>query len=161
MKLSNPLILSALLATSTAVAQSIAIISPVNGTSITAGQNITVEIFGEITTQGSIDGAIVIGFLECAPSGCPSPLDSFGAPLYNGPFNPVLHAGGVGPGGHGPYQNITVTVPALATVSAAQLSVVHPKLVQVRPSLFFFVNSKFAQTLWPARSAYHLGKRRC
>jgi hypothetical protein len=46
MKLSNPLILSALLATSTAVAQSIAIISPVNGTSITAGQNITVEIFG-------------------------------------------------------------------------------------------------------------------
>ncbi|KAF8218108.1 hypothetical protein K438DRAFT_1555854, partial [Mycena galopus ATCC 62051] len=91
---------------SDALAQVIRIGSPVNGTSVKAGSNITVEIQKPDTLTSSVEVVIVIGFVSCGSTPCPSPMDRVGDVLYNGPFHPAFHSGG-----GLPYQNFIVTIP--------------------------------------------------
>ncbi|KAJ7694857.1 hypothetical protein B0H17DRAFT_931470 [Mycena rosella] len=139
MKFLSSLALSVMLAT-TAFAQSIAIGAPVDGSSVKAGSNITVEVDRPDTLTGSTEVAIVIGFLSCVPfpAGCPSPSDIIGNILYNGPYDPEFHTNvSVS---KPPHQNFTVTIPANARTGPAQLSVTHFSLVGAGP--FPFLESR-------------------
>ncbi|KAF7377898.1 hypothetical protein MSAN_00213500 [Mycena sanguinolenta] len=113
-----------------AFAQSVDIGAPADGTTVSAGSNITVEIDKPPTLTGSTEVAIIIGFLSCSgfASGCPPPSEILGTILYNGPYDPEFHSTGGGVNDR-PYQNFTVTIPSSVSPGPAQLGVAHVALV--------------------------------
>ncbi|KAJ6493999.1 hypothetical protein C8R47DRAFT_1118009 [Mycena vitilis] len=125
MKFLSSLALSALLAAS-AYGQRAFIGAPADGTSVTAGSNITVELDRPDTLTGSTEVAVIIGFFSCTSTGsvCPGPSEALGTILYNGPYDPEFQ-----PGPKPPYQNFTVTIPPSAPKGKAQLGVAHFSLV--------------------------------
>ncbi|THG99193.1 hypothetical protein EW026_g3107 [Hermanssonia centrifuga] len=97
--------------------QSINIAAPLINSTVSAGQNITVEIDRPRTLSASEEVALVLSMVSCSPS-CtdPSydPSSSLGDILYNGLFDPEDHP--VTPPDHKPpYQNFTVQVPTWFT----------------------------------------------
>ncbi|KAJ6461072.1 hypothetical protein C8R45DRAFT_538174 [Mycena sanguinolenta] len=129
MKFFSSLALSALFAAA-ALAQSVNIGAPDDGTTVSAGSNITVEIDRPDTLTPSTEVAIIIGFLSCGSfaSGCLPPSEGLGTILYDGPYNPQFASSGGGVN-HRPHQNFTVTIPSSAPPGIAQLGVAHVALV--------------------------------
>ncbi|KAF7377901.1 hypothetical protein MSAN_00213800 [Mycena sanguinolenta] len=129
MKFLSSLALSTVFA-ATALAQSVGIGAPPDGTTVSAGSNITVEIDRPPTLTPSTEVAIIIGFLSCGgfASSCPPPSEILGTILYNGPYDPEFSSSGGGVN-HRPYQNFTVTIPSSASPGKAQLGVAHVALV--------------------------------
>ncbi|KAF7377903.1 hypothetical protein MSAN_00214000 [Mycena sanguinolenta] len=129
MKFFSSLALSAIFMAG-ALAQSVDIGAPADGTTVSAGSNITVEIDRPDTLTGSTEIAIIIGFLPCgaSASGCLPPSEGLGTILYNGPFDPEFSSSGGGVN-HRPHQNFTVTIPSSASPGVAQLGVAHVALV--------------------------------
>ncbi|KAG6887756.1 hypothetical protein C0995_013046 [Termitomyces sp. Mi166 len=110
---------------STVKAQSIAIVYPADGASVTPGSNLTVEIDRPDTLTGSTEVAVVIGVISCPTSGCRSVGDGVGTVLYNGGYDPQFHTTTAKP----PHQNFTVTIPSTLPKGKAQLGVVHTTLI--------------------------------
>ncbi|KAF8219087.1 hypothetical protein L208DRAFT_1373683 [Tricholoma matsutake] len=121
MKLFN-VVSSIFLLITTAVAQNVVIGSPANGTSVTAGCNLTVEIDRPRTLSGSIDVSVVIGLQSCPTFPCAPPDGILGNILFYGPYTPNLN-------GSPPSQNFTVTIPAQMPKGRAQLGVAHLALI--------------------------------
>ncbi|KAJ7814667.1 hypothetical protein B0H14DRAFT_2849672 [Mycena olivaceomarginata] len=89
MKFLASLTLSAALVT-TAFAQTILIQSPVNGTTVQAGSNITVEVVQRGSLTPLVQVALVIGL------GSPNSAPAIGGNiLYNGPFDPEFQNTGI------------------------------------------------------------------
>ncbi|KAF7304336.1 hypothetical protein HMN09_00835400 [Mycena chlorophos] len=127
----------AILASSLALvaAQSIDIGAPADGSTVTAGSNVVVEVDRPDSLTGSTEVAIVIGLATCQSAGnCPAPLDFLGTILYNGPYSPEFQNNGSGPN-KPPYQNFTVTIPAGAS-GPSQLNVLHLALVGASEGAF-------------------------
>ncbi|THH26700.1 hypothetical protein EUX98_g7494 [Antrodiella citrinella] len=129
----------ALAAFATAVyAQSVTIAAPVEGTSVTAGQNFTVDIARPNTLSPSQEVAVVIGLVSCSEApfngNCASfdVSQIFGTILYNGPYTPTLH-NGPSPDFIDFYQNFTLTVPSWFTPGSASLNVAHVSLIGAGP----------------------------
>ncbi|KAJ7143708.1 hypothetical protein C8R44DRAFT_601271 [Mycena epipterygia] len=112
-----------------AFAQGIAIGAPVQGSTVHRGSKVIVEVDRPDTLTGSAELALVIGFLNCFASPCPSPMDRIGSILYNGSYDPQFHNDPFKP----PYQNFTVIIPEGASTGIAQLSVIHFSLVGAGP----------------------------
>ncbi|KAJ7214656.1 hypothetical protein C8J57DRAFT_1519777 [Mycena rebaudengoi] len=118
--------LSAALAT-TALAQTISIQAPADGTTVQAGSNIAVEVIQHSSLTGFDQVALAIGL------GIPNSAPGIGGNiLYNGPFNPQVQNTGI-PTGQGPpmalLQNFTVTIPVSAPAGLMSLNVAHFYLI--------------------------------
>ncbi|KAI0061524.1 hypothetical protein BV25DRAFT_1916879 [Artomyces pyxidatus] len=113
-----------------ASAQSITIGSPAEGTSVTPGQSITVQVNRPNSLTSSQEVAIVISMLGCSGP-CPDPYDALGSTLYAGSYSPQYPANRL-PWDQ-PQQNFTVTVPSYLSAGTAQLSVLHLSLVGAAP----------------------------
>ncbi|KAJ7784969.1 hypothetical protein DFH07DRAFT_763586 [Mycena maculata] len=110
-----------------AVAQTISIQAPVDGTTVQAGSSITVEVIQHSSSSDLIQVALAIGL------GIPNIAPAIGGDiLYNGPFNPQLQNTGI-PTGQGPptafLQNFTVTIPTSTPAGLMGLNVAHFDLV--------------------------------
>lgn len=124
--------LAALVAT--AFAQGIAIGGPLEGSSISPGSNITVEVDRPNTLTGSQEVAIVIGLLSCASRGTCDTFDVtevIGSILYVGPYAPAYQPATPGIAWKPPYQNFSVQVPVGIPKGPASLTVSHFSLVGV------------------------------
>lgn len=73
---------------------------------------------------------VAIGLSSCESSPCRDADEVLGTILYNGPFNPVYHESNLPP-----YENLTVTVPASATLGKSQINIAHAALIGVSKSL--------------------------
>ncbi|KAJ6461075.1 hypothetical protein C8R45DRAFT_1108874 [Mycena sanguinolenta] len=127
MKFLSSLALSTLFAAA-ALAQSVQIGAPANGTTVSAGSNITVEIDQPDTLTSATEVAVVIGLLFCGDvaAGCPS--EALGTVLYNGPYDPGFSQSGGGVN-HFAHQNFNVTIPSSSPPGLYQLGVAHLTLV--------------------------------
>ncbi|KAJ7820751.1 hypothetical protein B0H14DRAFT_2833228 [Mycena olivaceomarginata] len=123
MKFLHSLALSSFLATAT-FAQNVVIGAPADGTTVTPGSNMTVEVDRPNSLTGSTEVAVVIGFLSCVGFNSETIL-------YNGPYDPEFHTNVSR--SKPPHQNFTVTIPATARTGPAQLSVTHLSLVGAGP----------------------------
>ncbi|KAJ7348151.1 hypothetical protein DFH08DRAFT_779446 [Mycena albidolilacea] len=133
MKFLYSLVLSSFFATA-AFAQNVVIGAPADGTTVTAGSNMTVEVDRPNSLTGSTEVAVVIGFLSCvgfSSETCPPASEILGSILYNGPYDPEFHTNVSR--SKPPHQNFTVTIPATARTGPAQLSVTHLSLVGAGP----------------------------
>ncbi|KAF7341544.1 hypothetical protein MVEN_01892100 [Mycena venus] len=129
MKFLASLTLTAALAT-TALAQSISIQAPVDGTTVQAGSSIIVEVIQHASPTELVEVALAIGL------GVPNSAPAIGGNvLYNGPFNPQFQNTGI-PTGQGPstanLQNFTVTIPASTPPGLMSLNVAHFDLISER-----------------------------
>ncbi|PPQ98091.1 hypothetical protein CVT26_003261 [Gymnopilus dilepis] len=109
-----------LLASIPALSQNIVVVFPQDGSIVTAGSQITVEVAWTATGQeDNTDVALMIGMNSCVPPNCEPPSELLGGSiLYKGPFTPSQ-----GPGM--PSEQFTVTVPELSGTSMVQLNVAH------------------------------------
>ncbi|KAJ7801693.1 hypothetical protein B0H14DRAFT_2464680 [Mycena olivaceomarginata] len=120
MKFLASLTLSAALAT-TAFAQTILIQSPVNGTTVQAGSNITVEVVQRGSLTPLVQVALAIGL------GSPNSAPAIGGNiLYSGPFDPEFQNTGIT---NLPGQNFTVTIPASTPAGLMSLNVARFDLI--------------------------------
>ncbi|KAG6902359.1 hypothetical protein C0995_001156 [Termitomyces sp. Mi166 len=110
-----------------AEAQRAAIGYPPDGTSITAGSELTVEVDRGNSLSSSTEVAVVIAVLSCPTSGCLPVGDGMGTVLYNGGYDPQYHP--EAPFYKPPHQNFTVTIPSTIPKGKAQLGVVHLSLI--------------------------------
>ncbi|KAJ6555133.1 hypothetical protein DFH09DRAFT_1085082 [Mycena vulgaris] len=148
MKLLSSLLFSSLLA-GTVLTQGIAIGAPADGTPVKAGSTVTAQVVhSPIPTPGSIEAAIVIGFLDCSTSPCPATVDQIGDVLYDGPYNPLFHISGSGPAHKAPFENFNITIPASASAGATQLTVTHLSLISLGFCAYYpdcpFLNVRFS-----------------
>ncbi|KDQ51227.1 hypothetical protein JAAARDRAFT_163825 [Jaapia argillacea MUCL 33604] len=109
-----------------AIAQTINIGAPAEGSTVCAGCNINVEVDRPNSLSGSEEVAIVIAMRSCNSGGCISPESALGTVLYAGPYNPQYSAT---PDWKPPHQNFTVEVPTFFITGKATLSVTHLSLV--------------------------------
>jgi len=121
-----------------ALAQSSRITLPVAGSTIRAGQNITVQVTHAISTSqvgGELDVAVSIGISGCAPgaAGCPDPSKDAGRYiLYTGPYSPSIHDSG----SLDAYQNFTVFIPSeISGVSTIQVGRYWLETVSNQPTI--------------------------
>ncbi|KAF8199354.1 hypothetical protein K438DRAFT_2114086 [Mycena galopus ATCC 62051] len=126
MKFLASLTLGSVLA-ATALAQTISIQAPADGTTVQAGSNITVEVIQHDTLSNLIQVALAIGL------GLPNTAPAIGLNiLYNGLFNPQLQNTGI-PTGQGPptafLQKFNVTIPASTPAGLMSLNVAHFDMV--------------------------------
>ncbi|KAF8170932.1 hypothetical protein BJ912DRAFT_996409 [Pholiota molesta] len=123
-------VLASALFVGSALAQGIAIGFPADGTLVTAGSSITVEIDRPDTLTPSTDVALVLAIISCRNTTCLPPDDVLGSILYNGPYNPQFSSTArTKP----PHQNFTVTIPAAIENGNAQLAAFHVSLVGAGP----------------------------
>ncbi|KAF8810214.1 hypothetical protein BYT27DRAFT_7135037 [Phlegmacium glaucopus] len=111
----------------TCYAQAIDIGSPANGTSVTPGSSLVVEVDRPDSLTGSTEVVLLIAIESCGSEPCPAPGSVLGSILYNGPYDPQFQNSG--PPNKPPYQNFTVTIPPALALAPAQLSVFHVALV--------------------------------
>ncbi|KDQ54518.1 hypothetical protein JAAARDRAFT_38192 [Jaapia argillacea MUCL 33604] len=116
-----------------ALAQSISIGAPAQGSTVCAGCNIKVEVDRPNSLTGSEEVAIIIAMRSCNSGGCISPEDALGNVLYTGPYNPQYSTT---PDGKPPHQNFTVEVPTSFITGPATLSVTHFSLIGAGPEPF-------------------------
>ncbi|THV04040.1 hypothetical protein K435DRAFT_571254, partial [Dendrothele bispora CBS 962.96] len=103
------------------LAQSAHIEFPTDGTSVSAGSPLNVDIIRPNTLSSSEEVGVVLGLSSCGqnPQGCLPPSDSMGQILYNGDFNPQFGNESQ------PHQNITVQIPSDIPKGPAQLNFAH------------------------------------
>ncbi|KAA1473333.1 hypothetical protein DENSPDRAFT_839793 [Dentipellis sp. KUC8613] len=119
-------------------AQTVSIGSPADGSSITPGDNITVQVLRPDSLTGSQEVALVISVVGCPENGCLGPSEVLGTTLYQGGFNPQFPPPGSRTPQDAPQQNFTVALPTnLQSGGKAQLSVVHLALVGAGPYPMF------------------------
>ncbi|KAG2096682.1 hypothetical protein BD769DRAFT_262208, partial [Suillus cothurnatus] len=126
MKVINPLV--ALLFSSIAFAQQVSIMSPLAGTSVSSGKNITVTIGKPDSLSASDEVAVVIAIRSCAWTLCAPQAEALGKILYNGPFNPRTRTGFKQPS-----QDFNVRIPQSMSNGNALLTVTHFALVGAGP----------------------------
>ncbi|KAF8990721.1 hypothetical protein BDQ17DRAFT_1181324, partial [Cyathus striatus] len=105
--------------------QRVLIASPADGTTVTRGQSLIVEVDRPNFTSSAEEVAIVLGLQSCTPT-CRPPTDIMGTILYNGPYNPQLSSP-TDP--KPPRQNFTIIIPDSTTVGTAQLGLAHFQLL--------------------------------
>ncbi|VDC07749.1 unnamed protein product [Peniophora sp. CBMAI 1063] len=114
-------------------AQNTAIGYPPDQTTVSPGQNMTVQINRPNSLTGSQEVAVVIAVGHCFATPCDN-TERLGAILYNGPFNPQY------PTNHTPQdtpqQNFTVQIPPGMATGPAALTLVHLSLVGAGPLPF-------------------------
>ncbi|TCD68506.1 hypothetical protein EIP91_010562 [Steccherinum ochraceum] len=115
-----------------AAAQSITIAAPADGSTVTAGQTITVDVARANTLTPSQEVSVAIGLLNCGTS-CSGidPTQRFGQVVFAGPYTPSLHSSG--PDFIDFYQNYSVTIPQNFAGSQASLNVAHFSLIGAGP----------------------------
>ncbi|KAF5369323.1 hypothetical protein D9758_002747 [Tetrapyrgos nigripes] len=124
-----------------ALSQSIQIISPSDGTAVTPGQDLTVQLGFPNSLTGVQHVSVVISMFNCAGEPCPvsssgAVPDSLGSPLFMGGFDPEFHEGALPP-----YQNFTVSLPDAIT-GTNMISVAHFMLLGAGAEpIFEFKNS--------------------
>lgn len=128
--------------------QSISIGAPANGTTLTAGSTVVVQVVRSVCllaminhllahtlnatfqiTLSTIDEiSLLIGIQFCPICSCPAPSSSLGTILSTiDDYNPQIQLGLT----LLPYQNFTVTIPALSPLGKAQLNFAHFSLIGV------------------------------
>ncbi|KAG6876898.1 hypothetical protein C0993_012304 [Termitomyces sp. T159_Od127] len=112
---------------SAAEAQRATIGYPPDGTSVTPGSNLTVEVDRENSLTGSVEVAVIIGVTSCLATGCLPVSDGLGTVLYNGEYNPEFHPDA--PFYKPPHQNFTITIPPTLSNGTSQLGVVRVSLL--------------------------------
>ncbi|TFK49566.1 hypothetical protein OE88DRAFT_1662087 [Heliocybe sulcata] len=123
-----------------AMAQSIDIGAPANGSLVSSGTNIVVEVDRPDTLTGSQEVAIVIAIRSCFGGVCANPADVLGSILYTGSFNPAFTSE-PGTGSKPPHQNISVAIPSTLQSGPATLSVTHLSLVGAGPFPLFEIKN--------------------
>ncbi|KZT29628.1 hypothetical protein NEOLEDRAFT_1106062 [Neolentinus lepideus HHB14362 ss-1] len=123
-----------------AMAQSIDIGAPTNGSTISVGTNITVEVDRPDTLTGSQEIAIVIAIRSCYGGVCIDPADALGSVLYTGPFDPQFTSE-PGTASKPPHQNFSVAIPGTLQTGLATLSVTHFSLVGASPFPLFEIRN--------------------
>ncbi|KAH7930622.1 hypothetical protein BV22DRAFT_1054285 [Leucogyrophana mollusca] len=119
-------------AAATAVAQTIELGYPVDGTILSPGQKIGVQVVQPESMASCIQVGIALAINAChTPEDCPSPAQELGDVLYAGPWTPTAHSNG---GGF--YQNITVEVPSFSTATPAIFTLTHLCLLGAGPAPF-------------------------
>ncbi|KIK68468.1 hypothetical protein GYMLUDRAFT_35890 [Collybiopsis luxurians FD-317 M1] len=118
------------------LSQSAFIGAPADMTKVAAGSNFTAMIERPDSLTASSEVALVIGLLSCGSAPCPTPAQTLGTVLYNGPFDPEFRTV-PGTPNLPPYQNFTLTVPSNFAKGNAQLGVVHVALVGLSETPLF------------------------
>ncbi|TFK90759.1 hypothetical protein K466DRAFT_542923 [Polyporus arcularius HHB13444] len=116
-----------------ALAQSVNIGAPADMSTVTPGNNITVQVNRPNTLTGSEEVAIVIGLFPCSgadgqPASCAETNTTgvLGTVLYNGPYKPQYADGAPS---LPPHQNFSIQVPATFKSGQVSLGVAHFALV--------------------------------
>ncbi|KAI0772276.1 hypothetical protein BC629DRAFT_1595481 [Irpex lacteus] len=128
-------------------AQNAHVALPAQGSDVTRGTNITVQVTKPNSLTGSTSVGVALGLRSCpssssnATSSSPScqefsSSDIFGYVLYSGAFNPAYHEPSLPP-----YENFTVYVPAGFGQGDAVLSVAHLVLVGAGPEAILDVSN--------------------
>ncbi|KAI0923310.1 hypothetical protein AcV5_007390 [Taiwanofungus camphoratus] len=128
----------------TCFAQGISITAPTAGSTISSGQNITVEVDRPNSLTGSEEVAIVIAMTQCPHNDCNTPgfdvSQYLGQILYNGPYDPQYD--NVTPPDHKqPHQNFTIQVPSFSSGDEVAMSVTHLTLVEAGPHILLEVKN--------------------
>ncbi|EIM80947.1 uncharacterized protein STEHIDRAFT_172033 [Stereum hirsutum FP-91666 SS1] len=115
-----------------AFAQSVLIGSPSDGSTVTAGQSITVDVLKPDSIQGSKDVAVIFGMSPCsaATNSCPDAASSFGQVIYGAPYHPQLNI----PENSTESESFTVPVPVGFKGDKVVLSLAHVLLIGVGES---------------------------
>ncbi|KAG2337244.1 hypothetical protein BDR05DRAFT_970462 [Suillus weaverae] len=124
MRVFNPLI--ALLFSTIASTQQVFITSPLAGTSVSPGKNITVTIEKPASLSTSEDVAVVIAIRSCAWNLCAPQADALGEILYNGLFNPRTNF-------KQPSEDFNIRIPQSMINGSALLTVTHFALIGAGP----------------------------
>ncbi|THV00822.1 hypothetical protein K435DRAFT_569922, partial [Dendrothele bispora CBS 962.96] len=109
-----------------ALSQSIQILLPTDGTAVTPGQDLTVQLGFPNSLTSVQHVSVVISMFICADQPCPvnssgATPDTLGTPMFMGDFKPDFHEGDLPP-----YQNFTVTIPgSVQAGSTNMISVAH------------------------------------
>ncbi|RPD77396.1 hypothetical protein L226DRAFT_544056 [Lentinus tigrinus ALCF2SS1-7] len=128
-----------------ALAQSVNIGSPADMSTVTAGNNITVQVNRPNTLTGSQEVAIAIGLFPCggtdgqAPCAATNTTGVLGNVLYTGPYDPQYADGAPS---LPPHQNFSIQVPSTFESGQVSLGVAHFALVgaSMMP-IYEFVNT--------------------
>ncbi|KAG1827630.1 uncharacterized protein BJ212DRAFT_65931 [Suillus subaureus] len=118
--------LVALLFSSIVSAQQVVIMSPLAGTSVSPGKNITVTIGKPDSLSASEEVAVVIAIRSCARDLCAPQVEALGDILYNGPFNPRTNS-------NQPTQDFNIRIPQSTSNGNALLTVTHFALIGAGP----------------------------
>ncbi|KAH0826866.1 hypothetical protein J3R83DRAFT_4404 [Lanmaoa asiatica] len=97
---------------------------PMAQQTVSAGDNLVVQVQRPNTLTGSEEVAVAIGLQSCPNRPCTPPSSFMGSILYNGPFDPVYHEPYLPP-----YQNFTVQVPSSVATGTALIGVAHVTLI--------------------------------
>ncbi|KAG2036519.1 hypothetical protein BDR03DRAFT_898406 [Suillus americanus] len=124
MRLVNPLV--ALIFSSIAAAQQVFIMTPLAGTSVSPGKNITVTIGKPDSLSASEEVAVVIAIRSCAWNICVPQAEALGEILYSGPFNPHTNF-------KQPSQDFNIRIPQSMSNGSALLTVTHFALIGAGP----------------------------
>ncbi|KAJ4480119.1 hypothetical protein J3R30DRAFT_2580520 [Lentinula aciculospora] len=89
---------------------------PTDGTTLTAGSEVTVMVQDAAYATPIVETSLSLGLSPCSDTSCPSPDTSMLYLLYTGGFNPQRPSSPVSydPGSYA-FQNFTVTIPSEAS----------------------------------------------
>ncbi|KAF9255294.1 hypothetical protein L218DRAFT_912490 [Marasmius fiardii PR-910] len=119
--------LLAVLAATSAAAQRASVGFPKNGSDVTAGQDLLIEVDRPNFQSSALEVAIVLGLASCASYPCSAPSDGgIGRILYYGPFNPQYK---LDYPRLPPHQNYTVNIPSNIGKGIAQISLTQFDLI--------------------------------
>ncbi|KAJ3846640.1 hypothetical protein EV368DRAFT_52506 [Lentinula lateritia] len=118
---------------------------PTEGTTLTAGSEVTVMVQDSSYATPIQETSLSIGLSPCTETSCPGPDTSVLYLLYTGAFDPQRPSSPVNydPGSYA-FQNFTVTVPAEAESGSYTLGVLHSYWGE---SVRFIVSSRFTEEL--------------
>ncbi|RDX45407.1 hypothetical protein OH76DRAFT_1006633 [Lentinus brumalis] len=109
-----------------ALAQQAVIVSPVNGSDITAGSTLVVDVHQANSATSQVQVAVVLGLSPCLTGPCGTPGDpGVGTILFKGEFHPQSDPSA--PANH--HQTFTVQVPQSAPTGASILSLTHLQMI--------------------------------
>ncbi|KAI0692799.1 hypothetical protein C8T65DRAFT_586310 [Cerioporus squamosus] len=112
-----------------ALAQQALIISPTNGSDITAGSTLVVDVHQDNSATDQVQVAVVLGLSPCLTGPCGTPGDpGVGTILFKGEFTPQRDPSAPQKGLH---QTFTVQVPQFAPQGDNILSLTHLQMVGV------------------------------
>ncbi|KAH7909228.1 hypothetical protein BJ138DRAFT_1011266 [Hygrophoropsis aurantiaca] len=117
-----------------AFGQNIMIAAPLQGTRVSPGSNIVVDIQRPNSLSSSEEVAVVIAIQSCATSPCIPPTKSLGMILYNGHFNPQEpQLSSPNAGFQQPGQNFTIQIPPSLRNGSALITITHLALIGAGP----------------------------
>ncbi|KAI0031372.1 hypothetical protein K488DRAFT_13588, partial [Vararia minispora EC-137] len=97
-------------------AQSVSIVSPAPGQTLTRGDSINVIIARPTTSTNVQSVSIVLSILACPNNSCPNAGSDLGTVLFAGPFSPT---------GNPPEQAFNVTIPTTQATGTAEFLATH------------------------------------